>query len=169
VRNFTAGLDVDWREFFRTTDRTEVESYCRDAGIDCDWRQDGGLTTRKRAPAVALHPKTGEPVFFNQIQAHHVSCLPPDVRDSMLSIFGEAGLPRNVYYGDGTPISAAEMDEVRAVYRGVAVDFSWRAGDVLLVDNMLTAHGRNPYAGPRRIVVAMGEMVQAEDVRMPED
>ena len=117
---------------------------------------------------MALHPKTGEAVFFNQIQAHHVSCLPDDVRESMLSIFGEANLPRNVYYGDGTPITAAEMDAVRAVYRDVAVELPWQVGDVLMVDNMLTAHARNPFAGPRRILVAMGEMVRADGVRLPD-
>ncbi|HEX5760247.1 MAG TPA: amino acid adenylation domain-containing protein [Thermoanaerobaculia bacterium] len=160
VRNFTDGLDVPWQEFFRTSDRAAVEETCRRAGIDLEWKGDDRLRTRKRAPAVAVHPKTGEEVFFNQIQAHHVSCLEPEVRASLLSLFGEADLPRNVLYGDGSPIEDAVMAEVRAAYEQVAVAFPWQRGDVLLVDNMLTAHSRNPYEGPRKIVVAMGEMIR---------
>ena len=33
----------------------------------------------------------------------------------------------------------------------------WRAGDVLLIDNMLTAHGRNPFSGKRSVVVGMSQ------------
>jgi hypothetical protein len=30
-----------------------------------------------------------------------------------------------------------------------------------MLDNMLVAHSRNPFVGPRKIVVAMGEMFSA--------
>ena len=33
--------------------------------------------------------------------------------------------------------------------------FDWCKGDTLLVDNILTGHGRMPYKGPRRIYVAL--------------
>src|SRR5262249_5217163 len=102
--------------------------------------------------------------FFNQIQVHHTYCLDPDVRNSLLSLFSEQDLPRSVYYGDGTPIEEELIDEIRRIYSSVAVSFPWRAGDILLIDNMLTAHGRNPFVGPRKIVVAMGEMVNYKDV-----
>ncbi|MGH9361680.1 MAG: TauD/TfdA family dioxygenase, partial [Thermoanaerobaculia bacterium] len=150
VRNFTDGLDVPWQDFFRTSDRAAVEEACRRAGIDLEWKGGDGLRTRKRTPAVAVHPKTGEEVFFNQIQAHHVSCLEPEVRASLLSLFGEENLPRNVLYGDGSPIEDEVMAEVRAAYEQVAVAFPWQQWDVLLLDNMLTAHCRNPYEGPRK-------------------
>jgi hypothetical protein len=34
-------------------------------------------------------------------------------------------------------------------------DVPWRRGDLLLIDNMLTAHGRRPCTGDRRVLVAM--------------
>jgi alpha-ketoglutarate-dependent taurine dioxygenase len=34
--------------------------------------------------------------------------------------------------------------------------FDWQKGDVLLCDNYLVMHGRQPYSGHRQIVVAMG-------------
>ncbi len=164
VRNYTNGLDVDWQEFFQTTDKAVVENYCRKAFIDFEWKNDDSLRTRQVCRAVAQHPKTGQTVFFNQVQLHHISCLQPSVRASLLAVFREEDLPRNCYYGDGSPIEDSVMQEVLEVYRQSAVNFPWQEGDILMLDNMLTAHGRNPFAGPRKIVVAMGEMINNKDV-----
>lgn len=157
VRNYIKGFDVSWQDFFHTTDKTVVEQYCRQSGIDCQWSSDG-LKTFKVRPAISHHPKTGKPLFFNQVQLHHLSCLEPDVRASLLSTLGEENLPRNVYYGDGSPIEDSVMAEIGAAYQQAQVSFPWQKGDILMLDNMLTAHGRNPYQGSRKIVVAMGEM-----------
>jgi amino acid adenylation domain-containing protein len=164
VRNFTDGLDVGWQEFFRTKERRAVEEYCRRVQMEFEWTKDNGLRTRKKCPAVAKHPKTSEMVFFNQIQAHHISFLAPAVRHSLLSLFTMEELPRNVYYGDGSCIEDAVIDEIRRIYREAQTSFAWQAGDIMMLDNMLAAHGRNPYTGPRKIMVAMGEMIQAQDL-----
>jgi amino acid adenylation domain-containing protein len=164
IRNYIEGLDVSWQDFFHTTDKAEVENYCRQAGMEFEWLENNGLKTRKIRPAVAKHPKTGELVFFNQLQLHHVSCLDSDVRQSLLSVFGEGKLPRNVYYGDGTPIEDSVMEEIGAIYQENQISFTWQKGDILMLDNMLTSHSRNPYAGSRKIVVAMGELMAGKDV-----
>ena len=157
VRNYTDSLDVSWQDFFHTTNKTVVEDYCRQAKMGFEW-SGNRLRTYKVRPAVTDHSKTGEQVFFNQLQLHHISCLEPAVRESLLSIFGEENLPRNVYYGDGSPIEDSVMAEVESVYQEARTSFPWQKGDILMLDNMLIAHGRNPYVGPRKIVVAMGEM-----------
>jgi amino acid adenylation domain-containing protein len=158
VRNYREGLDVSWQDFFRTTNRAEVEAYCRQANEQFEWLEDASLRTRKIRPAVFKHPTTRDDVFFNQILAHHVSTLEPSTRQSLLALFGEEGLPRNVYYGDGTPIEDSVIDEIRGLYSQTAVSFPWQQNDILLVDNVLTAHARNPFTGPRKIMVAIGEM-----------
>jgi alpha-ketoglutarate-dependent taurine dioxygenase len=163
VRNYIEGLDVSWQAFFRTTDRSAVEAYCRENGIRWEWRPDGGLRTRQVCQAVVAHPQTGELVFFNQIQLHHVTCLEPSVRESLRAMLEEADLPRNVYYGDGSPIEDSIVAEIGELYRRTAVSFRWREGDVLMLNNMLMAHSRNPYVGARKILVTMGDMMsQAE-------
>jgi hypothetical protein len=163
VRNFSPDLDVSWQDFFRTSDRAAVEAYCRGAGIDFAWTE-GALRTRQQAVAVARHPVTGEEVFFNQVQLHHPFCLEPELREALGALFPEEDFPRNVLYGDGSPIEDEVMDEVSRAYWSSSVSFPWRQGDILMLDNMLVAHARNPYTGPRRIVVAMGEMFEQRDL-----
>ncbi|MGB3292549.1 MAG: condensation domain-containing protein [Phormidesmis sp.] len=164
VRNFVEGLDVSWQDFFKTTDRAAVEQLCQQAAIEFEWKSDGTLKTRRLCPAIAKHPKTGDWVFFNQLQLHHVSCLEAAKQASVRSVFEETDLPRNVYYGDGSVIEDAVMAEICEIYREQAVSFTWQIGDVLILDNMLTAHSRNPFVGPRKITVAMGEMIDEASI-----
>ncbi|MCI0665069.1 MAG: condensation domain-containing protein [Acidobacteria bacterium] len=164
VRNFTDGMDVSWQTFFRTDQRCEVENYCRAHEIDFEWKKGNRLQTRQICRAVVRHPKTKDAVFFNQVQLHHPSCLDESLRQSMFSLFGEDDLPRNVYYGDGTIIEESVMREIGQIYRASAINFPWQEGDILMLDNMLTAHGRNPYGGHRKIIVTMGEMLNSKDL-----
>ena len=69
----------------------------------------------------------------------------------------EADLPRNVLYGDGTAIDDATLETVRGVLEAHKISFPWQSGDVVMLDNMLTAHARTPFKGPRKVVVAMAE------------
>ncbi len=158
VRTFIEDLDVSWQSFFRTEKKSEVENYCQKAGIEFEWLENNGLKTRKVRQAIATHPATGEKVFFNQLQLHHISCLDASVRESLLSEFGEDKLPRNVYYGDGTAIEDSVMEEINEVYWQNSIAFPWQDGNMIMLDNMLVAHARNPYVGPRKIVVAMAEL-----------
>ena len=164
VRNFTDGLDVSWQNFFHTPDKAAVENYCRRAGIDFEWKGSNGLRTRQFCPAVVRHPQTGELVFFNQLQLHHISCLAPAVRESLLSMMKEEDLPRNVYYGDGSLIEDSVMKQLGELYRKTCVSFPWQERDVLMLNNMLVAHSRNPFVGERKIVVALGNLVSREQI-----
>ncbi|AQU81375.1 MULTISPECIES: non-ribosomal peptide synthetase [unclassified Halomonas] len=160
VRTFTRNLDVSWRDFFKTDSREEVEARLKEGGIEWQWLGDDELQTRTHCPAVVTHPVTGDRVFFNQVQLHHVSCLEPDVKEDLLGMVGQERLPRNVYFGDGSVISDEMMKVVGDAYEACAVRFDWRRGDVVMVDNMLAAHARDPYEGPRKIVVAMGDIYE---------
>ncbi len=155
VRNYGEHLDLPWQDVFQTADRGAVEAFCRDAGIESEWRGENGLRTRQVCQAVARHPELGDEVWFNQAHLFHVSSLQAEVRDYLLAEYGEEGLPRHACYGDGGRIDVAALDAVRAAFKQAEVVFPWQERDVVLLDNMLCAHGRRPYAGPRRIVVGM--------------
>ncbi|HLX08807.1 MAG TPA: TauD/TfdA family dioxygenase [Thermoanaerobaculia bacterium] len=158
VRHFRGGLGHSWQQAFQTDDRAVVESYCREAGLDCEWHPGDRLTTRARRPAVATHPQTGEPVWFNHAAFFHSSSLDAATREALLAEVGEGELPNQTFYGDGTDIDPADVEILRQAYRQEAVTFPWRTGDVLLLDNMLTAHAREPFSGPRQILVGMARL-----------
>lgn len=141
-----------------------MEKYCRGAGIEFEWKEGNRLRTQQVRPAVARHPRTGEMVWFNQATAFHVSTLEPALREALLAELPEEEVPKNVYYGEGSRIESAVLAELREAYRQETVAFSWQEGDLLLLDNMLVAHGRTPFVGPRKIVVGMAEPFQWQDM-----
>ncbi|MBX8518803.1 TauD/TfdA family dioxygenase [Pseudomonas cichorii] len=161
VRNYGNGLDLPWQQAFNTEDRAQVEQFCKASNIEFEWDEEGELSTRQVCQAVARHPVSGEWVWFNQAHLFHISNLAPAVRETLISIVGEEGVPRNVFYGDGSPIELEALEHVRAVLQRCQVSFPWQAGDVLMLDNMLVAHGRSTFQGARKVVVAMAEPASA--------
>ncbi|SAL44828.1 syringomycin biosynthesis enzyme [Caballeronia peredens] len=159
VRNFGQGLDLPWQNAFGTEEPREVERICAARGIACAWRDsDDGellLRTEERCQAVARHPRTGDMVWFNQANLFHLSSLDEDMQEALVDAVGLENVPRNVYYGDGAPLEADALAEIRAVLDAQRIVFPWLTGDVLMLDNMLTAHARDPFDGPRKVVVAM--------------
>lgn len=166
IRNYSPGLDVPWQEVFGTSDRVAVESFCRRNGIETEWKADGGLRTRQVCQGVVCHPVTGEMLWFNQAHLFHVSNLDPLVRTALIAELGEENLPRNTCYGDGSPIPDAVLNEIREAFHQEMHSFAWQNGDLVLLDNMLVAHGRAPFSGPRRVLVGMaGSSEAASNVR----
>lgn len=156
VRNLHGGwgMGKSWQETFETTARDEVERHCRDAGIEFSWNDDT-LSLRERRAAIVSHARTGDRVWFNQAHLWHVSSLGERKQRAMLKMMGEDELPQHALHGDGSPIDPADLDAVRAAYAGVEIVFPWRRGDLLLLDNVLVAHGRRPFKGSRRLLTAM--------------
>jgi alpha-ketoglutarate-dependent taurine dioxygenase len=157
IRNFGDGLSLPWRTAFRVEDKAALEDYCRSARVSYEWKGGDRLRTRQVRPVVRYHPKTNEPVWFNHVAFWHVSSLEPKVREMFLGEFSPEDLPFNACYGDGTPIEDEVVAELRHAYDEETVAFPWQTGDLLMIDNMLVAHGRQPYAGARKILAAMGE------------
>jgi alpha-ketoglutarate-dependent taurine dioxygenase len=156
VRNFGSGFGLSWRQAFQTDDRSAVEEYCRHNDIDFTWRPGERLTTRQIRTVSARHPESGEWTWFNHLTFFNVSTLEPALAKSLLSM-GIDRLPNNTYYGDGEEIEPEVLNELRAAYHAETVVVPWQKGDILMLDNMITAHGREPFTPPREIVVGMTE------------
>jgi hypothetical protein len=150
-----AGSGYSWQEAFETGDKRVVEDYCRGGGIRFKWRTDGSLTLSEVRPATALHPLTGEEVWFNQADGFHPSAIDRETYELLISTVKEEDFRLNSYYGDGTPLDLSALAHAREIMRRETVLVSWRAGDILILDNLLTAHGRMPFTGARRILLAM--------------
>lgn len=164
VRNFGEGLGLSWQDVFQTTDRSVVEEHCRNNGITLEWISKDRLRTRAIRPAIARHPRTEEITWFNHATFFHVTTREPEIRDALLMVFAEEDLPTNTYYGDGSPIESDVLDQLRDAYDQELVAFPWQEGDIMMLDNMLVAHGRGPYSGPRRILVGMAELITDRNV-----
>jgi len=162
VRNFGDGFGLSWDTVFQTTDKAQVEEHCRRNGIEAEWKEEDRLQTRAVRPALARHPKTGEAIWFNHATFFHVSTLEPAIRAALLAEFDERELPTNTFYGDGSTIEPEVMEHLREAYRRETVSFPWQKGDLLLLDNMMVAHARSSYSGPRQILVGMAEPVTRE-------
>jgi alpha-ketoglutarate-dependent taurine dioxygenase len=157
VRNYGGGLDLPWETVFQTRDRAQVEQFCRAHQIQFEWIGPDRLRTRQRCQGLATHPRTGQQVWFNQAHLFHPSALDAKTRAALESICSAEDLPRNAFFGDGGMIPLEDLEAIRAAFDRASVCFDWMPGDLLLVDNMLVAHGRKPFKGPREVLVAMAE------------
>jgi alpha-ketoglutarate-dependent taurine dioxygenase len=160
MRNYHEDIGASLAEAFGTDDRRAVESYCRVHAIDFEWRPGGSLRTWHRRNAVVRHPLTGRRCWFNQIAFLNQWTMAPELREYLVDEYGEDGLPFNTSFGDGEPIGAEVVQLIHEAYEANAVRERWRAGDLLLVDNVGTAHGRDAFEGPREVLVAMVDPVQ---------
>lgn len=147
-------LGKSWQTLFETSDRTVVENYLTEANIEFDWQPDGSLKTRLIGPAAINHPQTAEPAWHAQAHTLHYSSFGVAL-EAMRRLVGEENLPVNTFYGDGTSLDPADVQAISKLHFNHAILFPWQHGDVLMLDNLLTAHGRQPFKGERRVLVAM--------------
>jgi alpha-ketoglutarate-dependent taurine dioxygenase len=157
ARNFGDGFGLNWQEVFQTERRSEVERYCRHNQIEYEWKAGDRLRTKQVRRVARTHPKTGEWAWFNHLTFFHVTTLDRQIQAQVLKEFAEEDLPNNTYYGDGARIEDEVMKHLRVAYEQEKVRFDWEEGDILMLDNMLVAHGREPYTGERRIAVGMAD------------
>lgn len=157
VRNYGDGFGLTWETAFQTTDKAAVERYCLGAGIEVEWKEVNRLRTRQVRSPMIKHPHTGELIWFNHLTFFHITTLEPAIREPLLASFAPEDLPYNSYYGDGTAIGPEVVAHMREAYLQERISFPWKQGDVLLLDNIMTAHARAPYKGRRKILVAMAE------------
>ncbi len=163
VRNYNEEMGSSVAESFGTDDRASVEAYCRANAIEFDWQPDGGLHTRQRRSAIVHHPMTGQRCWFNQIAFLNEWTLDEEIREYLVDVFGADGLPFNTYFGNGDPISEDVIQLTNEVYEANIAREPLQAGDLLLVDNIRTAHSREPFEGSREVLVAMADPVRLAD------
>jgi hypothetical protein len=143
-------------DVFGTRNRHEVEKRLVADGYEFEWKPGGELRTSTRAPAILRHPRTQEEVWINQAEQWHPSSLDPSFRTQLLSILREDELPHNAFFGDGSPLHEKDLNKIRKAMAAEERVFHWQEGDILVCDNHLVMHGRQPYSGDRKILVAMG-------------
>lgn len=173
VRNFTAPRtdgreeratehpdQKSWKTGFFTEERSEVEAICAERGMKPIWHEDGSLTVIVEFDAFTPHPVTAERIYRSNIHLdlysdRELAKLPREVREPIQEMFANQAIKSGIYLGDGTELSEDEVDIFNALFDRHEVSWAWQPGDIMLLDNLLTAHGRNPYEGTRDIQVGL--------------
>ena len=159
IRNLHGGYGAgnSWQETFETDDRSVVEEYCRQDDIMYEWNSDDSLRLLQKRDGVIRHPESGVEVWFNQADQFHPSTHSADVYEALMEVYegDPMSMPQYATFGDGDEIPLFMLEEIRETGKKTMVAPEWEKGDLMLVDNILTAHGRMPFEGARKILVSM--------------
>ncbi len=151
------GLGRSWQATFETSDRGAVDGLLADAGVQWNWGPDELLHTEQIRRATLQHPVTGQTVWFNQADQWHPAGLGDKTGAMLAGLMPPEELPQYVTLADGRTIPDEAIRHIQECGRNASVDVDWQAGDLVLLDNLALAHGRNPFTGARRILVAMSD------------
>ena len=162
-RSYNDDIGASYAEAFGTDDPAVEERYCRANGIAFEWQPNGELRTRQRRSAVVRHPVTGRRCWFNQVAFLNQWTLDPEVREFLVDVYGPDGLPFNTRFGNGDPIGQDIVELLNGINEANTAREPWQSGDLLLVDNIRTAHSREAYSGPREVLVGMADPVDLAD------
>ena len=136
VRNYNEDFGASVEQAFGTADRGEVERYCRANATEFEWQPDGTLRTWQRRSAVVRHPVTGQRCWFNQIAFLNERTIDPEVREYLVDLYGEDGLPFTTRFGNGDPVGEDIVELLNETYEAHTMREPWQSGDLLLVDNV---------------------------------
>ncbi len=157
-RHFKQGIGLQWETVFQTSSREEVEKYCTENSIEYEWGAKNTLFTSQYRKCVASHPTTKTKCWFNHCMIFNIHSLRKEIRDVLVSSYPEKELPNNTYFHDGQTINADTIEAINDCYEQEKKEFDWKKNDVLVIDNMLTSHGRTSYSGDREVLVIMSDL-----------
>ncbi len=147
-----------WIDVFETEHRDIVEQKCLENEFTYKWNQNQWLQISQNRPAVISHPITKENVWFNQAHLY-------DFNPKLLGWWRYLGAKllycrkhmrlHEVAYGDDSKISRDSLYHLLETLEANTIYFPWKTGDILMLDNVLSMHGRATFTGKRRIFAAM--------------
>ena len=147
-----------WQYRFETEDPAAIEVLLKERGAQFEWHGDGSLSFWTRVPGITTHPVSGDVLYFNQMnsQVQHPLTIGEE-RAAAIDVAYGTTTPRaySVRFSNGEALSEAEFMAIHAAFEARKIAFPWQAGDVMLLENRLTAHGRNPFTGSRDVQVML--------------
>ena len=140
----TSGMGRGWQSTLRAETSDEAEARLRGLNYSWTWLPDRSLrATTPVLPAVRTLAN-GRASFFNQIIA--ASRGWKDERNDP---------SKAITFGDGTPLDRTAVDAAARLGEELSFDIPWKRGDVALVDNYVTMHGRRTFTGTRKVLASL--------------
>lgn len=142
-----------------TTRRVKVEAqikrYNRGEHTTWEWTDnDQTLILTHRLPAIRTQPHTHLPTLFTGLATYYKSSIAP-ASPSPSAPAGRRSAAQQSF-GDGTPIPTQYLKALADITDEIRVLHKWQRGDVLVYDNVIAQHGRQPWVGEQgdRVVLA---------------
>lgn len=149
-----SGVDLNWQEVFQTDDKKAMEAKCDELLLKYEWKEEQ-LILESKGLGLVKHPLDNKELWFNQSNLFHPISLGADIYENLLTYFGDEGLPRNCYWGNGEKFENAFIEKLNASMDKLSFDVKWNEGDLVWVDNLKFMHGRKPFKGKRKLMVIM--------------
>ena len=157
----TSAIGRGWKSTYLSADQRSLEmdemkaiaeAKMKELGIEFEWLESGNLKTITAVlPGVRTEEKTGKKVFFNSMVAAFLGWV--DCRNDPT---------KAVMLGDNTYVDATVIGDVAKFMERERVMLPWKKGDVMIVNNSLVMHSREPFERPRRIFASVIEKRPAE-------
>jgi alpha-ketoglutarate-dependent taurine dioxygenase len=140
----SSGMGRSWQSTLRAETREQAEARLAPLGYEWQWLDDGCLRATTPVLGAVLDLPDGRRTFFNQLIAAY--CGWKDSRNDP---------SKSITFGDGTPLDSAAALEAAQLAEDLTFDLTWQRGDVALVDNYVTMHGRRTFHGTRKVLASL--------------
>ncbi|WP_165482667.1 TauD/TfdA family dioxygenase [Legionella gresilensis] len=156
--NQIARSHKSWSEVFETTSFIDVEKFCQKHNIQIRWLKNNWLEMKQSMPPLMQHPITQETVWFNQAHLY-------DFNPKLLGLWGFLATKlfyfrrltrlHEVAFANGEKIPRKDIYHIMDTLKNCTIAIPWKKGDMMVLDNILTMHGRATFKGPRRILTSL--------------
>ena len=134
-----SGQGRSWKSTLSVQDAPEAEQKLDQLGYSWEWLADGSLRATTPVLPAVIDMGNDKKVFYNQLIAAYMGWK--GVRENPSSA---------ITFGDGTAIPVEGLQLAVKLSEKYTFDLPWQDGDVALVDNYMTMHGRRPFLGERK-------------------
>lgn len=137
-----SGQGRSWKSTLSVDTAEQGEAKLKELGYSWQWMDDGSLKATTPVLPAVITMANGKKSFYNQLIA---------------AFMGWKGVRENpsraLTFGDGSDIPKAGLERVNELSKQFTFDVPWQDGDVALVDNYSTMHGRRSFSGERKRAV----------------
>ncbi len=140
----SSGMGRSWQSTLRASTRDQAEARLKGHGYSWTWLPDGCLRATTPVLPAVRKLADGRTSFFNQLIAAFQGWK--DERNDPA---------RAITFGDGSRLDREAVDVAARIGDELSFDIPWQRGDVALVDNYVTMHGRRGFTGTRKVLASL--------------